>query len=50
MIDFVNSRLNMSEDLIIVVYWIGYNLKPQDFDIIKGLKKRFIDRGLIRLK
>ena len=32
MIDFVNSRLTVESDLIIAVYWIGYHVKPKDFE------------------
>ena len=32
MIDFVNSMLTVEGDLIIAVYWIGYHVKPKDFE------------------
>ena len=43
-IDLVLKKLGMVDDLkqpddfIIVVYWIGYCLKPKDFENLIGLK------------
>ena len=48
MIEFVNDRLHKEDDLIIAVYWIGFNLKPKDFGLFPELKKRFVKHHHIR--
>ena len=48
MIEFVSNRLHKVDDLIIAVYWIGFNLKPKDFKLFPKLKERFVKHHHIR--
>ena len=48
MINFVNDRLQKADDLIITVYWIGFNLKPKDFGLFPELRERFVKHHHIK--